>query len=62
MEKLLAGIIILGIFIIILALIFGVSFLAYWLVLWAGAPKYVAVIVAIAVFVIGGLGSNSRSN
>lgn len=43
---------------LVLALAFGFSFLAYWLVLKAGAPKYVAVIVGIFVFVLSGLSAN----
>jgi hypothetical protein len=39
---------------LVLAISFGISYLAYWIVLSAGAPKYVAVIVGVAVFCISG--------
>lgn len=59
METLIKAIILIVVIIgiVILALGFSllISYCAYWLTLWAGAPKYVAVIVGIAVFILAGI-------
>lgn len=58
-------VIILG-FILLFAFCLGITFAlaygAYWLTLWADAPKYVAVIVGIAVFVLSGVTAKINSH
>ncbi len=41
-------------------IIFGFPYLIYWLVLKAGAPRYVAVICGLAVFCFGGWFANKQ--
>lgn len=42
----------------IIAINILIAYGAYALVLWAGAPRYIAVIVGLAVLAIGGVSSN----
>jgi hypothetical protein len=58
MKTLFLALVLLAIFAILLSVGLGIAFLAYWLVLMAGAPKYVAMIVGIAVFCTSGWVSN----
>lgn len=52
---------VIALFVVVLGAALGFAYICYWITLQAGAPKYVAVIVGIAVFVIGGIGANSNS-
>jgi vacuolar-type H+-ATPase subunit I/STV1 len=61
MKTLLTVLFIIGLIAIVFAIMFGFSFIVYWIVLKAGAPKYVAVIVGVAVFCIGGWVANLKS-
>lgn len=61
MQKFLMWGVIVGIFLVAIAISLAISYLGYWLVLKAGAPNYVAVIVGIAIFLTCGWGAN-RNN
>lgn len=60
MQKFLMLLLIFAMFVGVLLLTLAISFFAYWLVLKAGAPNYVAVIVGIAVFLSSAWFSNRK--
>jgi hypothetical protein len=45
---------------IVLAIVFGINYVAYWLVLKAGAPKYIAVIFGIVTVLLLNIRNNSK--
>lgn len=58
-QSIALGVVLLLLIALVLSVGVALAFGAYWLTLWAGAPKYVAVIVGILVFMICGVSYKS---
>lgn len=50
-----------GLAVVALLIGLGLAFLAYKVMMWAGAPNYVAVMVGIAVFLLTGMSTQYRN-